>query len=294
MRRSGLALLAVFTAGVSTSCAIQHRDVLVFGTQTKFAVDLVASSDIKGTPEITVGYKRREFVLMPLLVNGSDSRAFSTDAREPPGEPEAEEKVGSSSSESAKYVGSGQNSNGLPIRDAYSVFASFGATYKAQQNGSNQDSGGSLAQFFATGVAAQHLGANATIANALSTKPPAVVPSTMTQILKNLSPAEQEALTNEVSAQLASNQSDVDAALEMLKEADGSLKKATWDKVIDHLSVDPLSTTEYKNLCRSADGTTCDVNMLREKLLRDHVHFGAPLLLAAKELSTHAAAGGGQ
>ena len=144
--------IAMFALGLSACTSIPHNDVLIFGTNTKFAVDLSTNPTAGGTPELTVGYKRQEAVWMPLIVNGKD---VSTQA--------VKDICGGNAqclgAGGAKYVGVDGKA-----RDAYSVFASFGAKV---------DTGGSvgLAQFFATGVAAQRLAANPVAALSLSVQP---------------------------------------------------------------------------------------------------------------------------
>lgn len=55
------------------SCAAPHSDVMVFGTQTSLGVDISTSPEQASIPSFIVGYKRREFVWMPLFINGLDS-----------------------------------------------------------------------------------------------------------------------------------------------------------------------------------------------------------------------------
>lgn len=57
-----------------SACAIPHNDVMIFGTETKFAFDVSTQPQNASVPEFTLGYKRKEFVWMPLFVNGVDSR----------------------------------------------------------------------------------------------------------------------------------------------------------------------------------------------------------------------------
>jgi hypothetical protein len=59
------------------ACAVPHNDVMVFGTETKFALDVSAQPQNASIPEFTLGYKRKEFVWMPLYVNGIDSKLAS-------------------------------------------------------------------------------------------------------------------------------------------------------------------------------------------------------------------------
>lgn len=193
MRYSGgIALGSVLALA---ACAAPHNDVLIFGTNTKFAVDVSASAATGGVPELTVGYKRQEAVWMPLIVNARDSKVGGEIAKtldhnyqscksaadqvsDPEDKQEALAACRADLAEGIKYVGTSGGSGSLNIetrsgagtyndRDAYSVFASFGATFGAEGGTGTAEAQGGIAQFFATGVAAQRLGANTAIGDAL-------------------------------------------------------------------------------------------------------------------------------
>ncbi len=135
---SKLELIMFFCLGVFfvTACATpKHSNTLIFGTNTKFALDV--SADPSGSPSITVGYKRQEAVWMPLLAN--------------------KDKEGSPAECSVKdcpylYIGKEDNK-----QDTYSVLASFGAKFSGQGDTSGAKAEGGLAQYFATGLAARTL-----------------------------------------------------------------------------------------------------------------------------------------
>lgn len=138
-----------------------HNDVLLFGTDTKFALDVSADATSGGTPSVTFGYKRKEAVWMPLLTNGVCRGKAPPDYCKPADRDKA----------AARYTGS-DSTKGGGRSDAYSVFASFGANLKGEANGSAHATVG-LAQFFATGIAAQKLAENPQAANVLSVQPEA-------------------------------------------------------------------------------------------------------------------------
>ncbi|MBI2472001.1 MAG: hypothetical protein HYV59_12290 [Planctomycetes bacterium] len=117
-----------------SGCAIKHSDVMLFGTNTKYGLS-IAMDQPESTPHINVGYKRQEFVWMPLVANGADS-VIQT-------------KVGTASAQDLKYLGKEPTGK----EDTYSVLASFGANFKA----SGAAGGGGIAQYFATGMAARKL-----------------------------------------------------------------------------------------------------------------------------------------
>lgn len=142
MRRSrfGINMMSVLTVLFVIGCANQpHNDVLVFGTNTKFGVDVSSEPANAGTPTLTLGFKRQEVAWVPLKANGDLT---------------ADEKK--------KYQGT---ADGKKV-DTYSVFASFGGGVTA---GSETSAG--LSQFFATGIAAQNLGENSAAANMVSVQP---------------------------------------------------------------------------------------------------------------------------
>ena len=150
-----------FIAATLQGCAnASHNNVLLFGTDTKFGVDVSTEATQGGAPEITVGYKRREAVWMPLVVNDQNC----TGAQGQTGDPAC--TTSTRSGDSALFTGEG----GDDSKDAYSVFASFGAKFGANANAGdrNANAEGGLAQFFATGIAAQRLGGNPQVQQVLS------------------------------------------------------------------------------------------------------------------------------
>lgn len=158
MRYSGR-IAAVLTVAALTGCGVPHNDVMLFGTDTKVALDVSAPPENAGSPQITLGYKRREFVLMPLLVNARDS--------------EVADKVTDQTLADAKYTGRDGNND-----DTYSVLASFGADFEAGAEVQSATAGGGLAQYFATGMAARILadrgGANLVRTNTVEEVSPAI------------------------------------------------------------------------------------------------------------------------
>lgn len=137
-------LFAVTVYGCSSTP--EHTNTLMFGTTTKFALD-VSVNPVNGSPDFTVGYKRHEGVWMPLLANqGTSSTRTPVTCTD------------------CKFTGEETNNS---KKDTYSVLASFGATFgggaEAGTNtggetpNANAKAEGGLAQFFATGNAAQNL-----------------------------------------------------------------------------------------------------------------------------------------
>lgn len=123
-----------FAVLIMSGCAIKHSDVMLFGTNTKYGLS-IAMDQPENTPHINVGYKRQEFVWMPLVANGADSVI--------------QNKVATANAQDLKYIGKEPTGK----EDTYSVLASFGADFKA----SGAAGGGGIAQYFATGMAARKL-----------------------------------------------------------------------------------------------------------------------------------------
>jgi hypothetical protein len=114
-----------------------HTNTLIFGTNTKFAIDV--SADPTGNPGVTVGYKRHEAVWMPLVANKTKDGAPADDCQ-------------------TNQPCVLQGASGSSDKDAYSVLATFGATFSGEASGvSNPKAGGGIAQYFATGLAAREL-----------------------------------------------------------------------------------------------------------------------------------------
>lgn len=165
--------IVVSTAVILGGCATAGNEVLVFGTETKVGISI--SGDPTGSPDFTLGYRRREAVWLPVSVGGG---GVPTDLCR---KAEAEQSLQCSAAEPAKgshvyvvvakdgnakagsetllcedaatvrrllYVGSDSSSGGG--RDAYSVIANFGL--QAGTKGGTE-----ISQYIATGMAARTL-----------------------------------------------------------------------------------------------------------------------------------------
>jgi hypothetical protein len=115
---------------------------MVFGTNTVFGID--AGQNVNGVPSVTVGYRRQEAVVMPLVANTTDNGTFQV-----PCDVGGAAELTSAGMHPCILVGRRGNSI-----DTYSVLASFGARFNGSGTGT---AGGQLAQYFATGLAAQAL-----------------------------------------------------------------------------------------------------------------------------------------
>ena len=159
MRGSELtAGIAATALTLAAGCA--SHDVLVFSTETTVGIALsnepaAAEGPVSGA--MTIGYKRREAAWLPLFAASGDLNDASCKVTLEQGK--AKEI---SCPPDRHFTGT---TNGKD-RDAYSVFASFGADVGGFVRGK-----AALAQFFATGVAAQRLAENASVRDALSLQP---------------------------------------------------------------------------------------------------------------------------
>lgn len=153
MRRRSIGRFAALVCLISTSGCVQatrHSNTMVFGTNTSFGIKV--GTDTAQVPTIVVGYDRQEAVIMPLVANTQEAKDGALNRLSP--------------CDLTQAVGVGDGAkfavhpcllaavNGKAM-DSYSVLASFGASYDASSSGAK----GGLAQYFATGVAAQLLAA---------------------------------------------------------------------------------------------------------------------------------------
>lgn len=127
---------AIVATWLITGC---QSNTIYFATNTQFGIR--AGVDTKQIPEVEIGYSRQEGVMMPLVMDSTNSlKASDTTA-----------------DDNAKFVAS--NNDGVHARqDAYSVIA----TFKGRAGGSGSISNAAnaslgVSQYFATGIAAQLL-----------------------------------------------------------------------------------------------------------------------------------------
>lgn len=139
--RSNLQIITVSIITMTlVGCATpQHTNTLIFGTNTKLALDI--SQSPTNLASFTFGYKREEAVWMPLVANvDKDGKPCDVST--------------------TKLNCLFQGSDGTSDKDTYSVLASFGAKFNGEVEGASlpkAKGGGGLAQFFATGIAARKL-----------------------------------------------------------------------------------------------------------------------------------------
>lgn len=133
-------LMAACLALAGCTSTPRHTNTLIFGTNT--VVGLNVAQESAASAGVIVGYKRQEAVWMPLLPNQAPSGA---------GEP-----APAPCTEKDKCPKFESTSPGKT--DTYSVLASFGARYQGSAGGTaGAQADGGIAQYFATGIAAQLL-----------------------------------------------------------------------------------------------------------------------------------------
>lgn len=132
--------------------ATRHSNTMVFGTNTSFGIKV--GTNVGETPEIVVGYDRQEAVIMPLVANTREHADPNVNRLAPcPIETPVVSASGQDRTPIHPCLLVGVNGT---VLDSYSVLASFGAEFGAGTAPGASAEGG-LAQYFATGVAAQML-----------------------------------------------------------------------------------------------------------------------------------------
>jgi hypothetical protein len=146
-------LMALAVLGLASGCvqATRHSNTMYFGTNTTFGIKAGAATG--QVPEVIVGYDRQEAVIMPLLANTSEAN----DPADRLSPCDVTESMVGAQGRYAVHPCSFVAFRG-GSQDSYSVLASFGATFSADTNVAPSAEGG-LAQYFATGMAAQILAA---------------------------------------------------------------------------------------------------------------------------------------
>lgn len=172
MRGQAIVLVTILAAAALAGCSTAGNEVMIFATDTKVAIDI--SADPTGQPNLTIGYKRREGVWLPL--SARDIAASPTHTCRPTSTTKLDCKpielsdIGTHVCRATDQEGNAlfgsqklncqslgdvrrhsyEGRGGADARDSYSVMASFGL--KATTTG-----GAEIAQYFATGLAARAL-----------------------------------------------------------------------------------------------------------------------------------------
>lgn len=145
--RYGVFLIATSLLASGCTQTVRHTNTLLFATNTQIAIS--AGTSATAQPDVTIGYKRQEAVVMPLVAN------YAPDPKEP-GKLVPCGNATSPPASGCLIVGKNGTAN---AQDSYSVLASFGAKFGAKGKGAQPEANVGIAQYFATGVAAQLLAA---------------------------------------------------------------------------------------------------------------------------------------
>ncbi len=172
--------IAAFSLG-GCAQATRHSNTMIFGTNT--TVGFKVGQNVSQAPEIMLAYDRQEAVIMPLLANtgerlGGDGllspctpagdatrNAPAATGRNLQSGAITETLIAGADLGDGKlagihpcsFVGYRVQDGKVFVQDSYSVLASFGADFGGQVDAAEVGANAGLAQYFATGIAAQLL-----------------------------------------------------------------------------------------------------------------------------------------
>lgn len=121
-----------------------NPNALIFGTNT--VLGLSAGNGTAGSPELTLGFRRQEAVLLPVVAANTWQDQGKLTFCQP--EKISSGKPSGANTEGCLLMGSGANE-----RDSLSVMASFGTKHNLKAEAIS----GEISQYFATGLAARRL-----------------------------------------------------------------------------------------------------------------------------------------
>lgn len=183
-RRYGFSIItsALLVSGCTQT--VRHTNTLLFATNTQVA--LSAGTNATAQPDVTIGYKRQEAVVMPLVAN------YAPDDKEPGKLVPCKSPAGPPTKD-CLIVGRNGTAN---AQDSYSVLASFGAKFGGRTDGKAPEASVGIAQYFATGVAAQLLAATggASIISTASQQPASPEKAAVVAAVMNPEDAQNAAL----------------------------------------------------------------------------------------------------
>lgn len=179
-RRYGFILIASSLLASGCTQTVRHTNTLLFATNTQIAIS--AGTSATAQPDITIGYKRQEAVVMPLVAN------YAPDPKEP-GKLVPCGNATSPPADGCLIVGKNGTSG---AQDSYSVLASFGAKFGAKGNGPQPEASVGIAQYFATGVAAQLLAATGGASIVTTAAPEAVTPAKAAVVAAVMNPEDAQ------------------------------------------------------------------------------------------------------
>lgn len=230
-----MVIMVAIMAGCSSTP--NHTNTLLFATSTKFAIDASVNPVSSATPELTIGYKRYEGVWMPLLVNQVKKNGI-----------ESATCISTNNQTPCLYQSSSTDydKDGKPTKsftDTYSVLASIGAKFEGDSsvNSNSQVAAkGGLAQFFATGLAAQNLSKTPDATKLLSIQPTDKIAFDEAQkranaaediVRKTLGPEKVIAITQDSTQQIVDRQTQYNQIIKYLQN-NGEIDLKKWQKLI--------------------------------------------------------------
>ncbi|OYU75986.1 MAG: hypothetical protein CFE32_12135 [Alphaproteobacteria bacterium PA3] len=179
-RRYGIILIASSFLASGCTQTVRHTNTLLFATNSQIALSVGTNATTQ--PEIAVGYKRQEVVIMPLVANyvpNSNRPKEYVPCGSPSGPPAS----------NCFIVGKNGTSG---AQDSYSVLASFGAKFGGKSSGTTPEASVGIAQYFATGVAAQLLAATGGASIVTTAAPEAVTPAKAAVVAAVMNPDEAQ------------------------------------------------------------------------------------------------------
>jgi hypothetical protein len=231
MKRTKLIITVGLLTLVTGCYTPKHSNVLIFATNTKFGVDI--SYDPKTQePSFVVGFRRQEGVWMPLLAN------FGPDGLEP-GPLTVTNNVGGQADVQQIAPHMLYRGNQGNDRDTYSVLATFRGSAAGQTSGTNGGgASSSIAQYFATGLAARELAQRGGAA-LVSTKAPPPDVEAVSKLMSAINNPDNQKLRDQFDQLLAKPLDKTKA-----KNADGSPFAGTTSDYANFLAgqIQPGST----------------------------------------------------
>lgn len=146
---SGVAALSALLALSACTQMTKHSNTLVFGTDT--TIGLKVGQDANQIPNLEIGYNRQEAAFVPLLANTAVG-----DSRELAPCPGVVDVSGGVQQVTINDCHFRATHSGVD-KDSYSTIASFGSETAASIDSNGNEGEVAVAQYFATGIAAQHL-----------------------------------------------------------------------------------------------------------------------------------------
>ncbi|REG59306.1 hypothetical protein B0G80_2041 [Paraburkholderia sp. BL6669N2] len=203
----------VVLATMACSSTPKHTNTLIFGTNTIIALDV--SQSPTGNVGVTLGYKRQEAVWMPLLANDGEVEGNQIPAK-------------CDSDDCRSFIGmtgGDGHVNGPGARDTYSVIATLSGETTGRapvdKTGAEVSAGGSIAQYFATGMAAR----------LLADKGGAALVNT------NAYPAVSADIQTEAEQLVASQTQMITAVMRAVSKSDGTLDIAKRNALVEKSAI---------------------------------------------------------